>query len=313
MAWNPAQLPSFAGRTIVVTGGNSGVGFYTALELARHQGAVTLACRNLEKAGQAADRIRALVPGANVEISELDLSSLASVRAFAQRWEGRPLDLLVNNAGVMTPPKWRSSVDGFELQFATNHLGHYALTGLLLPALQAAAAPRVVTVSSIAHRPGSAGVLFGNPEQGYNASRAYTESKLANLLFGLELQRRATEHGSALTSTMAHPGVSSTNLVSSPDGMGANPVIRAAWPIVGAVIFQSARAGANPTLYASADAAPGSYTGPQWLREVRGPVGPARLSPTAQDPELARQLWELSGEWTGVEYDWQRRPSETPA
>jgi NAD(P)-dependent dehydrogenase (short-subunit alcohol dehydrogenase family) len=312
------ELPDLGGTTAVVTGANSGIGFETARALASHGADVTLACRNLPAAERAAQQIRNSlrrigtrgldargVDGrrADVRVAELDLSSQSSVRRFAGAWEG-PLDLLVNNAGVMTPRTWQGTPDGFELQFGTNHLGHFALTGRLLSALQLAASPRVVTVSSLAHHSGRADVLDGNPPQGYRRERAYGNSKLANVLFGAELQRRALAHGSALTSTMAHPGISATGLAVDREGMGSNPVVRVVAPWVMRALFQSAAAGAKPILHAAAWAAPGSYTGPRWLRESRGPIGPARLSILAQDPTLALRLWQLSQDLTGVEYDW---------
>ena len=311
------ELPDLSGTTAVVTGGNSGIGLETARALASHGAGVTLACRNLRAAELAAEQIRsshsrigargAIAGGVSspvdVRVAELDLSSLSSVRSFADAWQG-PLDLLVNNAGVMTPRTWRGTPDGFELQFGTNHLGHFALTGLLLSALQLATSPRVVTVSSLAHHSGRADVLDGNPPQGYRPERAYGNSKLANVLFGAELERRASAHGSALTSAMAHPGISATGLAVDREGMGANPVIRVVAPWVMKAIFQSAAAGAKPILYAASGAAPGSYTGPRWLRESRGPVGPARLSVLAQDPTLASRLWQVSQDLSGVEYHW---------
>jgi NAD(P)-dependent dehydrogenase (short-subunit alcohol dehydrogenase family) len=303
MAWKPSQLPSFAGKTVVVTGANSGIGWHTAAALAKRDAAVTLACRDVEKATRSADLIRALTPGSDVAVAQLDLASLASVEVFADAWSGR-LDLLVNNAGVMAPPTWRATKDDFEVQFGTNHLGHFALTGRLLANLRSAVQPRVVTVSSLAHRSGDASVLFGNPKHGYQARHAYANSKLANMLFGLELQRRADQHGARLSSTMAHPGVAATNLFLSPDGMGANPVTRGLGAIFGRLVLQSAAAGANPTLYAAAVAAPGSYSGPQWPGELRGPAGPAQISVIGRDAELAAQLWDLSEELTGVTYEW---------
>lgn len=314
MTWTPNELPDLTGTTAVVTGANSGIGFETANALARQGATVTMACRNASKGEQAAERIRDGHSGAgghrvvdpdgiNVRVAELDLSSLASVRGFAEVWQG-PLNLLVNNAGVMAPRTWAATTDGFELQFGTNHLGHFALTGLLLTALQAASSPRVVTVASIAHRRGRADLLDGNPAQTYQPERAYGNSKLANLLFGAELQRRATASGAALTSAMCHPGVSATGLATSLQGMGANPVVRLAAPWVMRALFQSAAAGANPTLYAATAAAAGTYAGPQRLRETRGPVGPARRSVLAQDQELASRLWQVSQDLTGVEYHW---------
>ncbi|HTZ43888.1 MAG TPA: oxidoreductase [Jatrophihabitans sp.] len=298
MAWRAAQLADLTGRRAVVTGANSGIGFHTALELARAGAQVTLACRRAEAAHQAAGRIRAQVPGAQVELGRLDLASQQSVATFAAGWSG-PLHLLVNNAGVMAPRHWQQTRDGYELQFGANHLGHFALTGRLLPALIAAGDARVVTVASLAHRGGGPDVVAGNPPQDYSPQRAYSNSKLANLLFALELQRRAS---GGLTSAAAHPGLSNTNLFKGPEGMGANPVIRIGGRLVGPLFLQTAAAGALPTLYAATVAEPGSYTGPQWPGEVRGAPGPARVSALAANPELAGQLWDLSEELTGVAF-----------
>jgi NAD(P)-dependent dehydrogenase (short-subunit alcohol dehydrogenase family) len=297
MSWKPADLPDLTGRTVVVTGGNSGIGTHAARELAAHGATVVLACRDLESG-----RSVAVTMAGTPRVERLDLASLASVRAFAERWQG-PLDLLLNNAGVMTPPRYRETEDGFELQFGTNHLGHFALTGLLLPALLEAPEPRVVTVSSLAHHSGRDTVLEGNPESTYSPQQAYGNSKLANLLFAQELQKRSTAAASPLVSTAAHPGISATALVADPNGMGANRIVRAAAPFVMPVVFQSAAAGANPTLYAATEGEPGSYTGPQRLRETRGPVGPARRSRFARDEELSLRLWELSELRTGVSFE----------
>jgi len=291
-----------AGRRAVVTGSNSGIGYATALGLARAGAEVTLACRKAEPAHRAADQIRKAVPGAQLTVARLDLASLRSVQAFAEAWDG-PLHLLVNNAGVMAPPAWTPTADGFELQFGTNHLGHFALTGRLLPALLAAGDARVVTVSSLLHRRGSRDVLRGNPAERYSPQRAYANSKLANLLFAFELQRRAA---GLLSSTAAHPGVASTNLVRSRDGMGANPVIRHGSRLFGALFFQSAAAGAESTLYAALRAEPGSYTGPRGPNGMRGRPGPAKPSRLACDVELAGELWQRSEELTGVRYEWVR-------
>lgn len=302
MSWTPDQMPDLTGRTAVVTGANSGIGLHTALELGRHGARVVMACRNVDAAESVADELRA--DGAkDVEVRRLDLSSLTSVREFAESWAG-PLDLLVNNAGVMAPPTHRTTEDGHELQFGTNHLGHFALTGQLLPALLATDSARVVTVSSIAHRTGSRAVLEGNPREGYRPPIAYAQTKFANLLFAEELQRRAAAHGTSLTSTAAHPGVAVTGLASDPDGLGRIPGVKLLAPIVGRILFQSAAAGAVATLYAATVAAPGSYTGPQSLRESRGPVGPAKRNRLADDLDLAARLWAISESKTGVEFDW---------
>ena len=299
MSWTPDQIGDLSGTTALVTGANSGIGLVEARELARHGADVVLAVRNTDAGDAAAERIRAAGVAGTVRVERLDLASQESVRALAERFEG-PLDRLVNNAGVMAPPRRRETVDGFELQFGTNHLGHFALTGLLLPHLLEAPAPRVTTVSSIAHHSGDGKVLEGNPAQGYNPNVTYGRSKLANLLFALELQRRATASGSKLTSTAAHPGVSGTNLVASRDGLGSIPVIGtlSQWGV--RLLFPSPDKGAEAILFAATDAAPGSYSGPTGVREVRGPVGEARQSALAQDATLAALLWERSEELTGV-------------
>ena len=241
---------------------------------------------------------------APAEVIEIDLASMASVRAAAESWDG-PLDILINNAGVMAPPKPRTTDDGFELQFGTNHLGHFVLTGLLLPALIASErGGRVVTVSSITHHGGSEGVLDANADAPYNPQKAYSNSKLANLLFALELQRELEAHDVPVTSTAAHPGVSATGLFADREGMGANPFLRLAGPVFIRLVTQPAASGARSVLYAATEAAPGSYTGPQRFGETRGRIGPARQSQLAQDEKLARKLWHLSEELTGFRYEW---------
>ena len=299
MRWTPDQIGDLSGTTALVTGANSGIGLVEARELARHGADVVLAVRNTDAGEAAAARIRGIgVPGA-VRVERLDLASQESVHALADRFEG-PLDLLVNNAGVMAPPRRRETTDGFELQFGTNHLGHFALTGLLMPHLLQAPAPRVTTVASLAHHSGDAKVVEGNPAQGYNPNTTYGRSKLANLLFALELQRRATASGSKLTSTAAHPGVSATNLVASPDGLGSIPVVGTIGQWGVRLFFPGPEQGAEAVLYAATEASPGSYTGPTGFRETRGPVGEAKLSTLAQDETLAALLWERSEELTGV-------------
>jgi NAD(P)-dependent dehydrogenase (short-subunit alcohol dehydrogenase family) len=295
--FKPKDLPDLTGSKAVVTGANSGIGLHTAAALVEHGAEVVLACRNTEKGREAAKKFKGVC-----SVEELDLASQTSIHAFADRFEGS-LDLLINNAGVMTPPKYRTTAEGHELQFGTNHLGHFALTGLLLPALLKSETPRVVTVASIAHHRGDESVLEGNPEATYEPQHAYGNTKLANLLFALELQRRADAAGSPLVSTAAHPGVSATNLVGSPDGMGANALIRLTAPFFMPVIFQSSAAGANPTLWAATYAAPGSYVGPQWLMESRGRLGEAKLSRHARNADLARRLWDVSEATTGVTFD----------
>ncbi len=302
MGWTAAQLPDLRGRTAVVTGANSGIGWHTAKELAAHGARVVLAVRDLTRGRRAAQRITAAHADAQTEVAVLNLADGDSIRAFAAQWEG-PLDLLINNAGVMAPPKRASTRHGFELQFGTNHLGHFMLTGLLLPSLLAAPAARVVTVSSLAHNSGKADVLDGNAGA-YNAQQAYSNSKLANLLFARELQRRAAERSVPLTSTAAHPGLSYTGLVTDPQGLGARRVVRLLAPPVVRALTQSAAAGARPTLYAATQALPGEYIGPQRLGETRGSIGPARMSPLATDEQLGRRLWQVSEDLTGLRYPW---------
>jgi len=300
--WTPNRIGDLTGTTAVVTGANSGIGYIEALELARHGADVVLAVRDTEGGTAAAERIRAAGVTGTARVERLDLASLESVRALADRFEG-PVDLLVNNAGVMTPPRYRATADGFELQFGTNHLGHFALTALLLPHLLAAPSPRVTTVSSIAHHRGDGAVLEGNTGTRYDAQVTYGRSKLANLLFATELQRRATASGSPLTSTAAHPGISGTNLIASRDGMGAVPLIGTLTQWTVRAIFPNPARGAEAVLFAATEAAPGSYSGPTGFRETRGPVGEARLSTWAQDEALAAALWERSEELTGVSFD----------
>lgn len=294
MSFRPTDLPDLTGTVAVVTGGNSGVGFHTARELAAHGASVVLACRDTEAGAGAARKL-----AGDVRVEPLDLASLASVRAFAERWAG-PLHLLVNNAGVMRPPVYRETEDGHELMFGTNHYGHFALTGRLLPALLEAPAPRVVTVASIAHLRGDSAVIEANPASTYEPEKSYCQSKLANVLFARELHRRSTAAGSRVVSVGAHPGVSATGLVTDPNGMGAHWFYRYVGPFILPVIFQSAAAGANPSLYAATLAEPGSYTGPQRRGESRGPIGPANLNPAALDEDLAARLWEKSEQATGV-------------
>lgn len=299
--WTPDQMPDQTGRTAVVTGANSGLGLSSAWELARHGAHVVMACRTPAKGEEAAAKIRADVPGASLEVRELDLASLASVRAFADALTAsRPsFDLLMNNAGIMMPPRTVTE-DGFELQLGTNHLGHFALTGLLVPALQAGSGPRVVTVSSIEHRPGHIDFDDLQREHGYGPRSAYQQSKLANVLFALELDRRLRAAGSPVISVLAHPGYSATNLQST----GPTGVMKSIMAVGNRLIAQSMRQGARPQLYAATmpDVRGGEFFGPKGPGELRGKVG--RVTPVAagRDEAAASRLWEISEELTGVAY-----------
>jgi NAD(P)-dependent dehydrogenase (short-subunit alcohol dehydrogenase family) len=288
--WTAQELPELNGRTYVVTGGNSGIGLAAARELGRAGGHVVLAVRDTAKG----DRAAASIGGERPEVRRLDLADLSSVRAFAEEWEG-DLDVLINNAGVMATPR-RRTADGFELQIGTNHLGPFALTNLLLPRIR----DRVVTVSSGAHRGGAIRLDDLNYERGrYQRWLAYGQSKLANLLFTSELQRRLDEAGSAVRTLTAHPGWAATNLQSHTDS-----ALQSALLAVGnKLIAQSDDMGALPTLYAATQDLPGnSYVGPDGLREARGHPKLVGRSDRARDPETARRLWELSEELTGVTF-----------
>ena len=288
--WTAGDLPDMAGRTVIVTGANSGIGRAAAKAFAAKGAAVTLAVRDAAKGEAAA----AEMPGGAVDVRPLDLTSLASVRGFAADWRG-DIDVLVNNAGVMATPE-RRTADGFELQIGTNHLGHFALTNLLLPQIR----ERVVTVSSTGHRVGEIHLDDLNWERRpYHSWRAYGQSKLANLLFTTELQRRLTEAGSPVRAMAVHPGYSATNLQSR-TGSGLMNVLGA----VGNRIFaQSEEMGALPTLYAATQDLPGdSFVGPDGFQEQRGHPTLVGRSSAAQDRVMARGLWELSETLTGVTF-----------
>jgi NAD(P)-dependent dehydrogenase (short-subunit alcohol dehydrogenase family) len=295
--WTTGDMPDLQGRTAVVTGANTGLGFEIARVLAGHGAAVVLACRNPGKAEQSADRIKAITPAANVTVTRLDLASLDSVReAAASIRSAHPrINLLINNAGVMMPPYGRTE-DGFELQFGVNHLGHFALTGLLLDSLRAAPAARIVTVSSNGHRMGV--IRFDDlaSERRYQRGRAYGQSKLANLLFTYELQRRLAAAGSPVLALAAHPGTASTELERHlPRWM------RLVSPLLP---HQSAAEGALPTLRAAADPAArgGEYYGPAGRRRFAGDPVPVQSSARSHDADVQRRLWEVSEKLTGVTY-----------
>jgi NAD(P)-dependent dehydrogenase (short-subunit alcohol dehydrogenase family) len=298
--WTTADIPDQTGRVAVITGANTGLGYETAAALAEHGAHVVLAVRNLDKGKDAAARITATGPRGDVSLQELDLTSLASVRSAAEqlRSEHDRIDLVINNAGVMWTPK-STTKDGFELQFGTNHLGHFAFTGLLLDRLLPVAGSRVVTVSSTGHRI-RADIHFDDLqwERSYSRVGAYGQAKLANLLFTYELQRRLAPHGTTIAAA-AHPGGSNTEL-------GRNvpapllPVFNAVIPLVA----QGAAAGALPTLRAATDPAVlgGQYYGPDGFGELRGYPKIVASSPKSHDADRQRRLWTVSEELTGVVY-----------
>ncbi|WP_017536748.1 oxidoreductase [Nocardiopsis halophila] len=303
--WRPEDAPRLDGRVAVVTGANSGIGFQAARLLA-HLGAHTvLACRSAERGERALERLRAQTPGAKAELALLDLADLASVRAFAEDPPAERIDILVNNAGVMALP-YRTTADGFEMQFGTNHLGHFALTGLLLPRLLAAQAPRVVTVSSELHRIGTTRfTVDGGPDR-YRRWDAYAGSKLANLLFSGELHRRAEREGGALLSAAAHPGMAGTDLAAAGPSLDGRPRLGSLLAGAAGTIGHSDLGGALPTVRAAVDpdVRGGAYVGPRGFFGLRGAPRFCRPSTAARDHAAAARLWTLSEEATGVVYTW---------
>jgi NAD(P)-dependent dehydrogenase (short-subunit alcohol dehydrogenase family) len=290
--FSTADLPDLTGQTVIVTGASSGIGLEAAKAFAGKGARVILAVRDEAKGKKAAG---ALPPAGTAEVRLLDLASLDSVRAFARDWSG-PIDLLINNAGVMIPPLSRTA-DGFELQFGTNHLGHFALTNLLLPNITG----RVVTVSSGAHRSGRIDFDDLNWERRrYRRWRAYGQSKLANLLFTAELQRRLTEAGSPVLSMAAHPGYAATNLQSH---SGSRLMEVAMGTLGNRLLAQDAASGALPTLYAATGDLPGNtFVGPSGFGGMRGAPAPCPRSKAASDAGVARRLWQVSEQLTGMTF-----------
>ena len=310
--WKAEQIATQAGKRFLITGANSGIGYHAALKLARRDAEVILACRDRRKGLAALARLKDEAPGRRVELAVVDLASLTSIRAFAEEElrRERPLDVLINNAGVMGVPRRTETPDGFETQFGTNVLGHFALTGLLLPALERAAAssaevPRVVTIASIAHKRTHLELDDLQSEKTYSPMRAYQQSKLANLMLAFELSRRLRTVSSRIMSVAAHPGVASTALFRM-DGRSATA--KAIREVVGhtiGIFLNTDAEGALPTLYAatSPEAQDRGYYGPQGLGEMRGEVvGPAQVAPQARDVEAAARLWGRCEEFTGVRY-----------
>jgi NAD(P)-dependent dehydrogenase (short-subunit alcohol dehydrogenase family) len=303
--WTIADIPPLAGKTAVITGATGGLGYETALALAGAGAAVVLTGRNDAKGRNAIQRIRAQFPNARIVYETLDLASLASVADFAARFAAAhaSLDLLINNAGVMALPKRQVTSDGFEMQFGINYLGHYALTAHLLPLLRRGNQPRVVNLSSLAHRSGAINFADLQSAQSYTPWKAYSQSKLAMLMFALELQRRSDAAGWGLMSNAAHPGYARTDLIAN--GPGAEGLL---WQINKALrpyVSQSAADGALPTLFAATSPAAkaGGYYGPNGFYELKGPPVQARIMPHANDSVAAAWLWDISTGLTGVSFD----------
>ena len=299
--WTAAQIKDQSGRSFVVTGANSGLGFETARQLAAHGAKVVLAGRSEVKGLDAVDRVKAASPEALVEFRMLDLADLDSVRAFAAAVTSDPItvDVLVNNAGVMFPPRALTR-QGFESQFATNHLGHFALTGLLFETIRRGRDARVVTVTSLEHRGGSIHFDDLTGERSYSPRAFYQQSKFANVLFGLELDRRVRAAGIPVRSVLAHPGWADTNLQSS----GPTGVMKKLMRVGNRLLAQSAEMGALSELYAASDPAAesGRFYGPGGFAELRGHPTEVQPAASAKNEETARRLWELSEELTGVTF-----------
>ncbi|GHA37180.1 dehydrogenase [Devosia pacifica] len=302
MSFSERHIPDLTGKTAVVTGATGGLGYETARMLAQHGARVVLAGRNSEKGKKAVNAIRGVAANADIVFEMVDLGSLDSVAAFSDRLisAGEPLDILINNAGVMTPPTRKTTSDGFELQFGTNYLSHFALTTHLLPLLRAAPGARVVSLSSVAARQGKID-LSNLQSEPYKAMVAYSQSKLACLMFAFELQRRSQANNWGLTSLAAHPGVARTDLIVN--GMGdKGPAAFARRNL--AFLFAPVPKAALPTIFAATapDAVPGGYYGPTGLFEVRGPAGVATTPVAALDVAMARRLWQESEKLTGVPF-----------
>jgi NAD(P)-dependent dehydrogenase (short-subunit alcohol dehydrogenase family) len=303
--WTSDDIGDLSGRTFVVTGGNSGLGYETARALARKRARVVIACRDAGRARAAVISLRAESSDADASFLELDLASLASVRKFADalRERHRSLHVLVNNAGVMALPQ-RRTADGFEAQFGTNHLGHFALTGLLLELLLAEPGGRIVTLSSTAHRMGRMRFDDLQSERGYSPWPAYAQSKLANLLFTLELQRRLAAAGAPAIAVACHPGYAATNLQFAGPRMAGSAVRERVMKLANRLFAQSAEMGALPTLYAACapDVEGGDYIGPADFGQTWGYPTKVSRSRRARDAQAAARLWEISERLTGVRY-----------
>ncbi len=305
--WTADDIPSLEGKTAVITGANSGLGYYTARELARQGAHTIMACRSMERAESARGDILGELGDAPVEVMALDLADLASVRKFADAFHAKfdRLDLLINNAGIMAIPR-RETRDGFEMQIGVNHLGHFALTGHLLESLRDADdGGRVVNVSSGAHQGGDIRFNDLHWRQKYSKWGAYAQSKLANLLFTYELQRRLDAADDNLISVAAHPGYAATNLQTAGPDMEGSTIKRKFMEWANDLVAQSAEMGALPTLYAATetDVSGGDYYGPAGFMEMKGHPTKVESNKKSNDPERARRLWELSQRETGVEFD----------
>jgi NAD(P)-dependent dehydrogenase (short-subunit alcohol dehydrogenase family) len=308
--WTIPDIPPQVGKRVLITGANSGIGYHAALTLARKGAQVILACRDKQRGEDALARLNAAAPDARAELAILDLASLASVHEFAQREvaKQRPIHILVNNAGVMAPPKRIETVDGFELQFGTNVLGHFALTALLMPALELAVTgsldrPRIVTIASVAHKQGQIDFNDLQSKKTYSPMQSYRQSKLADLMFAFELNGRLRAANSRVMSVAAHPGVANTNLFRAGDRSAISGAARELLSRLIGAVLNTDYVGALPTLYAatSRDVSDGGYYGPQGFLEARGSrIGEASVARQAKDTSNAGRLWQVCEELTQV-------------
>lgn len=301
--WTASDIPQKKDGLAVITGSTEGVGYQDALALSAAGWNVIMMGRNAQKGAESIAGIRQINPKAKVRFEKIDLADLSSIKAFAERMitSGQPIDLLINNAGVMTPPKRLVTADGFELQFGTNHIGHFALTAQLLPLLRKSTDARVVTVSSVANRAGQINFDDLQSESSYAPMKAYGQAKLANLMFALELQRQSEKHDWGIKSIAAHPGVSRTNLLITGAGRWSFAgIMRTFFPF----LFQPPAQGALPTLYAatSPDARGGSYYGPNKMGETRGFPAIAKIPEQAEDLAVSLKLWEITQKLAEVEF-----------
>jgi Dehydrogenases with different specificities (related to short-chain alcohol dehydrogenases) len=301
--WTAANIPHRNNGLAVITGSTEGIGYEDALALSSAGWDVIIMGRNHQKGTESIAKINQINPMAKVNFEKIDLADLSSIKAFASKMisKGQAIDLLINNAGVMTPPKRLETADGFELQFGTNHIGHFALTAQLLPLLRKSSDARVVTVSSVANRAGAINFDDIQSKSSYNPMKSYSQAKLANLMFALELQRQSEKHGWGIKSMASHPGVSRTNLLITGAGRWSGPgIARTFLPF----LFQPPAQGALPTLYAatSPDAIGGLYYGPNKMSETHGFPTIAKIPVQAEDENVSLKLWELSQELAKVKF-----------
>ncbi len=303
MKWTFENIPDLTGKLIIVTGANSGLGYWTTFHLASHHAEVIMACRDTIKGKKAAEKIRSGAPGARLHVRKLDLADLDSIRVFSAQVhkDFKRLDILVNNAGVMAIPERRTR-QGFEMQFGTNHLGHFVLTALLFDLLKKKAGSRVVTVSSLMHKRGTIRFEDLNWEKDYSKWKAYGQSKLANLLFMRELDKKIRSAGKDVLSLASHPGWASTNLQTKGPSMEGSKLMIWLNDIGNKLLAQSAEMGALPTLYAatSPDAEGGRYYGPSGMSGLRGFPHEEKIDPEKADMDSAKKLWDASEKLTGI-------------